>query len=238
MATKKEVPTPKGAWSFDKDVTGKFNDHVRQSVPGYDIFHSLAVGIASFFIQNDTNVYDLGTSTGEGLRNLLARFKGVRSNVDYIGVDNSKPMCDAAQECVKSDGVSILNTDITWDAFTMHNASLVTSFLTLQFLPIHKRQAVVQKIYDGLNVGGGFILVEKVVGESAQTDEIFVDLYHDFKLDQGLTKEHIFDKSRSIRGVMRPITLSDNVKMLKQAGFRHVDVFFKHLNFVGVVGVK
>jgi tRNA (cmo5U34)-methyltransferase len=108
----------------------------------------------------------------------------------------------------------------------------------LQFIPKRKRQDVINKIYEGLNKGGALIVVEKVVGNNARFDEMFIELYHDFKLENGLTEKEVFAKSRSLRGVMQPNTTSENIEMLNKAGFADIDIFYKWCNFVGFIAVK
>jgi len=37
---------------------------------------------------------------------------------------------------------------------------------------------------------------------------------------------------------MKPFTVQENMKMLNEAGFRDVDMFFKWNNFAGFVAIK
>lgn len=219
-------------WKFDETVVPVFDEHVKQSVPMYDEIHSLIGDIAGWFIQEDTNVYDIGTSTGKVLRTLLDTYS---VNAKYIGIDNSKEMCKKLQK--ESSNIEILNCDVT-DGFEFNNASLITSVLTIQFIKEEKRQELINSIYKGLNKGSAFIMVEKVIGSNARFNEIWIDLYHEMKLKNGLSEEHVFKKARAIRGVMKPYTVNENIEMLEVAGFKDVDTFFKWNNFVGFIAMK
>jgi tRNA (cmo5U34)-methyltransferase len=42
----------------------------------------------------------------------------------------------------------------------------------------------------------------------------------------------------SLEGVLVPVTSDWNIDLLKQAGFRQIDVFWKWMNFVGYIAFK
>lgn len=226
----------KANWKFNKEITEIFDEHVRKSVPMYDNFHNTIGDLSEWFIEDNTNVYDIGTSTGEGLNNLLLHHKNKK--VTYIGIDSSKDMIHKARENLKQHNVTLINGDISDSDIEIHNASFITSILTLQFIPQRKRKIVIDKAFKGLNKGGALVVVEKVIGNNARFDEMFIELYHDFKLTNGLTEEEVFAKSRAIRGVMSPNTVQENISMLEGAGFKDVDIFFKWCNFVGFIAIK
>lgn len=227
----------KANWKFNQEVTKVFDSHVRKSVPMYDEFHSMIADLSQWFAEEGTNIYDIGTSTGEGLKNIVDIHKG--KNINFIGIDESKDMFNEAKNRFKDySNVSFINGDIYNSDVVINNASIATSILTLQFIPKRKRQAVIKKIYEGLNDGGALIIVEKVIGSNARFDEMFIELYHDFKLQQGFTEGEVFSKSRAIRGVMQPNTVDENLNILTKAGFKDVDIFFKWCNFVGMVAIK
>ncbi|HCV8281077.1 TPA: methyltransferase domain-containing protein [Staphylococcus aureus] len=221
-------------WTFKSEqTTNEFNEHVEKSVPFYKEIHKIVKIIGGFFVEDDTNVYDIGSSTGnllKGMSNILKR------NANYIGIDNSIYMNQVAMNDADNDNIKILSEDVQDFKFT--NASYITSILTLQFINIEDREKILKNVYQGLNKGGAFILVEKVNGEFVQSHEIMNQIYHDFKLENGLTYEEVIKKSQSIRGVLKPLTLEQNKRMLEEAGFKDINTWFKWNNFVGIIAVK
>jgi tRNA (cmo5U34)-methyltransferase len=224
-------------WKFDKEVTDVFDNHVRQSVPLYEEIHSLVADISCWYIRDNTNVYDIGTSTGEAIANISKLHEG--RNIQYIGIDTSSSMIQKARERFKDQAnVSIVLDDITGTHLDVCNASYITSILMIQFIDPSKRQDVVDKIYKGLNLGGAFLLVEKVIGSTTRFDQMYIELYHEMKLKNGLTIDHVLNKARSLRGVQSPNTIEENISMLNNAGFKEVDIFFKWNNFTGLIATK
>lgn len=228
----KKLELSKHDWKFNHNVVPIFDDHISKSVPLYKELHKMINNISGWFIRENTNVYDIGSSTGTLLNRLSNTYN---KEVKYIGLDNSDDMVQAAKTL--SPSVTIELTDVT-EGYKFKNSSLITSVLTLQFIREDLRQKVIDNVYQGLNNGGAFILIEKVLGNDAKFNEMWADLYHDLKVENGLSKEHIFDKSRAIRGVSNPITVKENIHMLEKSGFNKIDTFFKWNNFTGIIAIK
>lgn len=117
-------------------------------------------------------------------------------------------------------------------------ASLTLCVLTLQFTPIEHRQRILRDAFRHAAPGGALVLVEKVLGADADLDELMVDLYLDMKRRSGYTEDQIQRKKLSLEGVLVPVTASWNEELLRMAGFRQVDCFWRWLNFAAWVAVK
>ena len=88
----KKIKSKKAGWKFNKSVAKNFNSHVTKSVPFYKISHDLVEKFSDFFIKNNSNIYDLGCSTG-----LLAQkiYKSHNDkNINLTAIDYSKHMID------------------------------------------------------------------------------------------------------------------------------------------------
>ncbi|QSF43383.1 methyltransferase domain-containing protein [Paenibacillus tianjinensis] len=226
-----------GDWKFDSEVVPIFDEHVRLSVPLYEEIHNMITEMSYWFAEDFTNIYDIGTSTGETIHNLSIKHKN--KNIKYIGVDSSESMViKARQRFDKESSVTILNQDVSDSNFAMNNASYITAVLSIMFISQRQRQDLIHKIYNSLNYGGAFVMIEKVVGSNARFDEMWIELYHDLKLKNGLKHEEVIAKSQSIRGILKPYTVDENISMLKKSGFTNIDTFFKWNNFAGFIAIK
>lgn len=226
-----------GKWKFDESIAGVFDDHVREHVPHYDVIHDLITRMSGWFVESGTNVYDVGTSLGEVIANISTAYPDRIAT--YKGIDVSPEMLSkASRRFAEKDNVAVELCDVTSDQFSPENASLVVSVLTMMFIPYKDRLDVIRKIYRGLNEGSAFIWVEKVISENSTLNDVCNGLYSDLKLTNGVSKEDIYDKTYSIRGVLKPNTLQANLDILESAGFGSSDVFFKWGNFVGIIAIK
>jgi tRNA (cmo5U34)-methyltransferase len=217
-------------------VSENFDEHVRKSVPLYDDIQRMVVEISEWFIRDNSVIYDLGSSTGETILQLQGKHAR-KKNVRYIGIENSIAMIEIARRKCPYEQVQFLHQNLT-EFVEYTNADFVTSLYTLQFLPIGDRRKVLQRIYNSLSEGGALVMLEKVRAENSLFEDIWLELYWDFKHDNGLNSEQVIQKAKSLRGILMPLTLSENINMLKEVGFMHIDTFMKWYNFTGIIAVK
>ena len=155
----------------------------------------------------------------------------------FYGIDEIKDMCKIAiKNNQKSKNVKIFNKKI--EDIKFKKSSLITSFYTMQFIHPSKRQSIFNKIYKNLNWSGAFILFEKVRAPDARFQDITMQIYNDYKIQQGFTSEEIISKSMSLKGVMDPFSSAANFGMLKRAGFKDIMRIMKFLNFEGFLAIK
>lgn len=217
-------------WAFDEEVANEFENHVRKSVPMYEVFHSMISDMSKFFIEDNTNVLDIGTSTGELLKKLMCT-----KNCNYIGIDNQLAMVKKARS--KLDKIyKIEHEDIV--NYKLDNCSVITMVLVLQFIKQKDKQTVLDNIYKSLNVGGAFFFVDKIKASQSNINDIYNDMYYDFKIDNGLSPQEILSKNKSLRSIQKTMTLDENLILFKDAGFKIIDVFFKYNNFIGILAIK
>jgi tRNA (cmo5U34)-methyltransferase len=226
---------PNGKWAFDEAVTHVFDDMLERSIPQYETMRQACFDVACRYVQPKTAIVDLGCSRGEAMKRLLDRFG---ANNRFVGVETSPPMLQAARErfqgYINCGIVDIKELDLRTD-YPPVNASVTLAVLTLQFTPIEYRQRIVANVYQHTAPGGAFILVEKVLGATAEIDSALVDTYYDLKREHGYSEEEIQRKRLSLEGVLVPVTASWNEDILRSAGFRQIDCFWRWMNFAAWV---
>lgn len=241
MTTRDET-MPQGVWQFDESVTQVFADMLERSIPDYGRMRELTLALAGQIIDqhNHSRVVDLGCSTGLGLSGFVGRFGVTRR---YTGCDTSEPMLQAARERFHGwdSIVEIKLCDLRRDypvSKGVCDSSAVLSVLTLMFIPIERRLALLKRIYDSLLPGGIFVLVEKLVGEGATLDQLFQQQYLILKGENGYSQEQILRKQLSLEHVMTPLPATWTIEMLRLAGFRELDCFWRAGCFGGFLALK
>jgi tRNA (cmo5U34)-methyltransferase len=223
------------AFEFNETVAGVFQDMISRSVPGYALLLRMIGLYASIFVQPGSRVYDLGCSLGEA--SLVIADQSSTIDRDIIAVDSSSAMIDKCRE--HFDTVQKIEwrcADIR--ATNISNASMVVLNLTLQFLPPAERQALLQKIFNGLRPGGVLVLSEKVVFTDAIENQRMQQLYQGFKKTMGYSDLEISQKRNALENVLIPDDEQQHQERLKTVGFSEIYQCFRGFNFISYLAIK
>ena len=233
-----DIVMPEGAWEFDAEVAAVFDDMLARSIPQYEVMRRAVYDLACAYLQPHTAVIDMGASRGEASAALIEKF-AMRNR--FFLTDVSEPMLHIMRErfehYININSVAVSYCDLRHQ-LPPADASVIMSILTLQFTPIEYRQQIAKRVFDSLLPGGVFILVEKILGDTAIIDEMLVKQYYKLKADNGYSDEQIERKKLSLEGVLVPVTDRWNVELLRSAGFRNIDCFWRWMNFAGWIAVK
>ena len=230
------IKTKLGDFSFGGNTPKNFDSHVRKSVPLYDVGQNLICKLSSFFLSNNSVVYDLGCSTGT-LLNLVDRYNSFNTMKLY-GIDVEKNMLKIAKKKLKKskNKIFLKQTDLTKIKFV--KSDLFISYYTIQFLKPKYRQILINKIFKSLNWGGAFIFFEKVRAPDARFQDIMNQIYSEYKSDIGYNQDEIYNKSLSLRNKLEPFSSNANKDFLKRAGFKDIMTIQKYSSFEGFLAIK
>lgn len=225
-------------FKFDKKVVIVFDDMVTRSVPFYPEIQRMIAELASQYAMENSNVYDLGCSTGTTLVNMN---KAVPDNIKFIGLDDSAQMLEQCRDNLINSGIKrefeLINCDLN-RSVKLENASVVVLCLTLQFIRPLYRVKLLEEIRAGMVDGGCLILVEKILAEESSLNRNFIKYYYDFKKRNHYSEMEISQKREALENVLVPYKLSEDMEMLSTSGFSHSEVFFKWYNFAGIISFK
>lgn len=230
---------PGEKWEFDSSVTAAFDNMLERSIPQYEVMRRACFDLACKYVKRNTTIADLGCSRGEAIGELVDKFG---SHNRFVGLEVSQPMLDAAhsrfQGLIDCSVVDIRQWDLRQKEYPLSNVSVTLAVLTVQFVPIEYRLRLLRNVYQSLNPGGALIMVEKVLGATADLDGAMVETYYSLKAQNGYSQEQIERKRLSLEGVLVPVTSKWNEELLKLSGFAEIDCFWRWMNFAGWVAVK
>ncbi|MEQ9618023.1 MAG: methyltransferase domain-containing protein [Deltaproteobacteria bacterium] len=222
-------------WSFSGKTAQNFSDHVRKSVPLYEIGHDLVCKLSDFFVRDDSVCYELGVSVGDLIAK-LARHNH-KNKAKWVGVDCEKNMIrEAGKNTSGLENVMLDCADI--NLYEFEKSDFIVSYYTIQFVPPKLRQDLLNKIYESLNWGGAFVWFEKIRGSDARFQDIMTTLYNDYKLENNFSTEEIISKTRSLKGVLEPFSTQGNIDLLKRAGFVDIQTVMTYMCFQGFLAIK
>lgn len=238
-------------FSFDEQVVACFPDMIRRSVPGYGQMLAMLPIFArrhcGFRQTSDSNknqgnkvsrIYDLGCSLGAVSFALAGDF--APHDLQIKAVDISPPMCDKAKtllgEHYPKHDIEVICADVCEVA--LQPCDMIVLNLTLQFLPVEKREILLQQCYHALSEGGILILTEKTHLPDELADAWRVERYYDFKRANGYTEMEISGKRNALENVLVTDTLDFHHERLAKVGFDRHLTWFQFLNFASIIAFK
>ena len=196
-------------FEFDEAVASVFDDMLSRSVPFYDEVRRLVISLILAQQKEGMKVLDLGSSTAKFLLDLHSKM--------------SVPI-----ELELADMLT----------YYYHQEDIIVANYTLQFIRPIQRLELMKKLHEGLNDDGSFIFSEKVVFEDKVLDKEMIDIYYDYKKEQGYSEYEIAQKREALENVLIPFTIKENIQMCKDAGFTKIETVFQWANFVTFVAKK
>jgi tRNA (cmo5U34)-methyltransferase len=221
-------------FTFATDKEG-FDNHIDKSVRGYSHLWGDILSLSKYFVEDFTQVVDIGCSTGKLLKGMIEQNQAHIPNAQYTGIEIEDDFYgDYNFDEEKYQQLSYYKGDVR--DYSFNNCSLITSIFTLQFMSPKDRQEVLNKVYNGLNTGGAFIFSEKTFSCNPKIQDMMTFTFYDYKRKYFSDKE-ILDKEVQLRHMMKLNTKTEIYDMLNKAGFE-VHNFWQNFNFIGAIALK
>lgn len=193
------------SWTFESnEIAEKFNDHVREQLPWYEMVSDAVAYIVRNYLTEGEHITDHGSSTGNMISKLLPLI--LERNATIHAIEKSSSMCQKLLERfanVNSDSIFLDNADICECDFSESQVHII--FLTLMFIPVHKREKLLNEIKSKTKKGGVIIIVDKVLDHSGYFSTVMKRLGMQYKIQQGAKLEDVIQKEMSLAGVQIPI---------------------------------
>jgi tRNA threonylcarbamoyl adenosine modification protein (Sua5/YciO/YrdC/YwlC family) len=183
-----------------------YAETVRAEIPGYERFQEHVV-LAASTDRGVGRVLELGTGTGETAKRLLAALE----QIQLVCLDESAEMLREAEKVLPADRTGFVQSRLQ-DPLPAGPFDLVVSALAIHHLDPHEKPDLFARVRDALSPGGRFVLADVIVPDDPADAVI--------PLTPG------YDK---------PSPLSDQLRWLHDAGFRSVDVIWRHDDLAIVV---
>ena len=176
------------------------------------------------FLSKNSICYEIGCSTGTLIKS-FSRHKE-KKQAKFIGIDIDD-MIRGKNNKLKNVKFILGNAN----KIKFQKAGLIVAYYSMQFIRPSDRQKLFNKIFKALNWGGAFIMFEKVRARDARFQDMTVALYNEYKLNNGYTPTQIFNKTRSLKGILEPFSTKGNCELLNRAGFKDYMNIFKYVCF-------
>ena len=225
------------AFDFDAEYGLKYDQFIRQIIPGYDSYFPLCISLLSEQMGPDGSLLVAGCGTGTE----LLEFASVRPDWSLIGVDLSDQMIKIAER--KLQGVSASNTvkllvgDVT-KVVLDRPLNAVTCNLVMHFLRGQDAKLqFLKSLKSNLAPGGTLILMDACWEKSAAFSRM-MRAWWDYAKNRGLLTDRWFAFREEFESSLHPLTRDEEVKLIEQAGFGSVCPFWSSLHHQAFVAVN
>lgn len=207
------IPSP-GEWTFkSEDVAKGFDSHVREQLPWYELATEAVTHIARHYIPEGGMMYDIGASTGNVTRSMKSTLEHRKAKA--VSIEQSAEMAEIF------NGYGELSVgDATEYEYKSFDVAVL--FLTLMFVPVQKRQQLINTLVSRCNKGGAIIVVDKCIPSGGYISTVLYRLTLEGKRKNGASAEDIVNKELSLSGVQIPIdpkTLGESTEFMRYGDF-------------------
>lgn len=208
-----------GEWKFDAQVAEVFDGIARREIPDYLRVIKLCTDVIKKSKLKQPKVIDVGSATGETLRQLYEA--GYR---EIYGVDSSIDMIERS-----FDKATLIHSESFPEA--QGPFDYVLNNWTLHF--IREPIAYLEAIKRAMVPGAILILSDKV-----SSSDCAHELYHDYKRAKGVSEEEIAKKRKQIEGVLVTYPFTWYLNTLNSVGFQEIEIINANASFVTFMAKK
>ena len=210
-----------------------YDGHIINVLPYYREYHNQIIDLIRAMGIKDPNWLDTGCGTGT----MALAVMESRDDVKFTLCDPSVKMLEEAKEKLAGKEVRFINVssqELTFD----HEFDVVTAVQSHHYLGKNERKEAVGKCYRALRDGGVFVTFENIRMSTKESDEIALSRWARFLADHGNSAEDV-QMHKDRRGVeVFPITIEEHIKLLRECGFRSVDLLWTSYLQAGFWAVK
>lgn len=224
---------PEPASFSDRVAVDGYAENARRLVPGFDALHRMTGVLLAEHVPDDGRVLVLGAGGGLELRHLADAYPGWR----FDGVDPSAEMLAQAGRTLGPHA----------DRATLHKGLVdvapegpfdaATCLLTLHFLDPDERLRTLRELHRRLRPGAPLVVAHHSVAVDPGERDRWLQRFAATAVASGADPERMRSVPASLAERLPILDPSEDERLLREAGFSDVALFYAALTFRGWVAV-
>lgn len=211
----------------------EYDRKIKQTLPYYDEFYEQVIELVKLFDYNAVRWLDIGCGTGKmgsvAFENLeLERF---------VFCDSSEEMIRIAKEHFKCHNAEFSVCNIKKLAYA-NEFNVITAIQVNHYLHIDERKIALQKCYEALENNGLFISFENFAPFTNLGKSVYLEKWKRYQMKQGKSLEECENHIKRYGKDYFPISLSENIELMRNCGFKAVEILWLSNMQVGLWGIK
>lgn len=215
--------------SFEYDMK------IKATIPEFDKFYNDIIEIIKLYFNKRINVIDIGCGTGTFAEKAT-------NNIDICNfdlMDVSAKMLSIAKNRLKDYDIKnrFIEADIKTTNFEK-DYDVITAVQVLHYFNEEERKQAIQKCYNGLNNGGILFNCENYKPFSYEYTNISLERWKSFQIANGKSETEAEDHIKRFNKEYFPITIDNHINIMRDTGFKSVEIFRLTNLQVGILGIK
>lgn len=214
------------AESYDRDILN--------TIPYYDeVYNQIADVVSVAFLNKAVSWLDVGCGTGK-----MAEVSFEQCNVKrMICTDNSSAMLEVARQKISSSYVEFLKLpieEVNYDS----QFDVITSILVNHYMIYEERRIAVRNCYHALKEEGIFFTFENFAPCDKKMKNLYLKRWKKYQYGKGKSMKECEKHLSRYNTEYFPITIQEQIKILRDCGFKSAEIFWCSYMQVGILAKK
>lgn len=211
-----------------------YDEKIKQTLPYYDEFYVQITDIVySMYGYSNINWLDVGCGTGKMAETAFSRL----SIENFTFCDYSQEFIDISKQRFSKSRANFIVADIRKINFS-NKFDVVTAVQVNHYFNKIDRATVIRNCYNALKSNGMFITFENFAPESKITEQLYLRRWKTYQQVRGKTEKESDNHIRRYGNDYFPITLRQHIELIKNCGFKAVEIIWLSYMQVGILAIK
>lgn len=216
-------------------LASAYDDKIHGMIPYYDNIHREVINLIKATNVNPRLWLDTGCGTGTFVRKALEVF----TDTQFLLADPSESMLDVAREKLAGQKrVRFLEPVASQDLQFDQKIDVITAIQAHHYLTFEDRRKATRVCYDLLREQGVYVTFENTRPFSDKGITVSMENWSNFQRSAGRDDEMIKSHMNRFDTEYYPITIETHLKLLRDCGFKTVELLWFSYMQAGFYGIK
>lgn len=211
----------------------EYDEKIKKTLPYYDEFFSQIISAVKTFAGSSVDWLDVGCGTGRMYAEAVGKIPISR----FVFCDCSAEMLKIAESRFYGSGREFLLKDMREMSFT-DEFDIITSVQAMHYLKPGQRYSAVKNCFNALKPYGIFINFENFSPDSKAGEKIAMERWRAYQLENGKSETECAGHLSRYKKEYFPITVSEQLEIMKNAGFTAAEILWLSYMQAGFIGIK
>lgn len=219
--------------------SGKYEEGMLKTMPFYEAIYSETTSLIGYLKPHVESWLDTGCGTGS----LIARAYPLFRDTNFLLADPSEEMLNKAQQTlsvIPASQLEIIGSIGTESLpeLSSNNPQVITAILAHHYFNKEERKTATDRCFELLETQGVYITFENIYPSTEEGKEIGLGRWKEFQKSQGKTENEANNHIGRYNKSFFPVTIEEHLQILKEAGFRVVELFWFSNMQAGFYAIK